>query len=234
MKLAILGASGQTGRLVVDRAVDKGHQVIAGARQTAEIETGQPGATAIRTDVTDLSQVRTAVRGSDAVISCIGAPGYTKDRVTIYSEGTATIIQAMKEEQVSRLVCVSTTGVNSHISADETWLYRRIVMPMLLRMGRTGYEDNALMEQIVHDSDVSATIVRAGGLFDSTDSPTTYEVRDPEDAGRFTARSDLAEALVGLAADHMDGVRTVGVFTTSGTPRLRDVLLREAFGRSTR
>lgn len=61
---------------------------------------------------------------------------------------------------------------------------------------------------------------------------TTYEIREPLDTGQFTARTDLADALVHLAAEQTDEVSTVGVFTTSGTPHLRDVLLREAFGRS--
>lgn len=139
----------------------------------------------------------------------------------------------MVELDVPRLVCVSTTGVNLEAPAHETWSYRKVVMPTLSRMGRTGYEDNARMEAIVRSSGLSATIVRAGGLFDTTNK-TTYEVRDPEEAGRFTSRSDLAHALVDLAGHDPEGVPTVGALTTSGTPRLRDVLLREAFGRSTR
>lgn len=137
----------------------------------------------------------------------------------------------MSEKGVSRLVCVSTTGVTLEPPAHETWFYRLVVMPMLLRMGRTSYEDNARMEQLVRDSGLAGTIVRAGGLFDPEGEATTYENREPLDTGRFTARTDLADALVHLAAEQTDGVSTVGVFTTSGTPLLRDVLLREAFGR---
>ena len=60
----------------------------------------------------------------------------------------------------------------------------------------------------------------------------TYEIREPLDIGQFTARMDLTDAPVLLAAEQTDEVSTVGVFTTSGTgtPYLRNVLLREAFG----
>lgn len=234
MDLVVIGASGQTGRLVVERAAAEGHRVTAAAREPDKVGVDHPRVSTVKADATDPDEVREVIRGHDAVISCLGAPGYTKDEVTIYSKGTGTIVEAMTELRVPRLVCVSTTGVTHEAPAHETWFYRTVVMPALLRMGRTGYEDNARMEEIVRTSGLSATIVRAGGLFDPEGHSTSYEIRDPEDTGRFTARADLADALVYLAEHDPEEISTVGVFSTSGTPRLRDVLLREAFGRATR
>lgn len=46
---------------------------------------------------------------------------------------------------------------------------------------------------------------RAGREMGPEGEATTYEIREPLDTGRFTARTDLADALVHLAAEQTDG-----------------------------
>ena len=94
---------------------------------------------------------------------------------------------------------------------------------MLLKMGRTLYEDMGRMEELVRAGGLDWTIIRPAGLFDTTD-PTEYIVGKPRTPGRFTARKDLADALVRSAVDHRDADEIVEVITTKWRAQLRQRL----------
>ncbi|MFD6162326.1 NAD(P)H-binding protein [Nocardia sp. NPDC060256] len=87
------------------------------------------------------------------------------------------------------------------------------------------------MENIVRTSDMDWTIMRAAGLFDRN-IRTSYEIRTPPTPGHYTARIDLADALLRAVVDGRRTRETVEVITTEGTPTIIDILRREAFGRS--
>ncbi|KAF0846552.1 NAD(P)-dependent oxidoreductase [Nocardia caishijiensis] len=71
MKIAVLGATGQTGRLIVALALDRGHEVIALARRPDQIA-ARPNLRVVRADVAEPGSVPAAVRGADAVLSGLG------------------------------------------------------------------------------------------------------------------------------------------------------------------
>ncbi|MGW1996394.1 NAD(P)-dependent oxidoreductase [Embleya sp. NPDC001921] len=73
MKIAVLGSTGPTGRLVIARALERGHHVTALARRPEQLETPASGnLRVVRADVTDAGTVATAIEGADVVISALG------------------------------------------------------------------------------------------------------------------------------------------------------------------
>ncbi|WP_331769317.1 NAD(P)H-binding protein (plasmid) [Embleya sp. NBC_00888] len=73
MKIAVLGSTGQTGRLVITRALERGHDVTALARRPEQPETpASPNLRVVRADVTDAGTVAAAIEGADVVISALG------------------------------------------------------------------------------------------------------------------------------------------------------------------
>ncbi|MCY0944162.1 NAD(P)-dependent oxidoreductase [Streptomyces antarcticus] len=73
MKIAVLGSTGQTGRLVIARALERGHDVIALARRPERVDA--PAADnlwVVRADVTHPGSVTAAVEGADVVVSTLG------------------------------------------------------------------------------------------------------------------------------------------------------------------
>jgi putative NADH-flavin reductase len=70
MKLLVLGASGKTGALVVERALAKGHQVVVLVRDSTKLHGN--GHQVITGDATVPGDVLGAVEGTDAVIDTIG------------------------------------------------------------------------------------------------------------------------------------------------------------------
>ncbi|MER6266533.1 NAD(P)H-binding protein [Streptomyces sp900105755] len=231
MKLVVFGANGPTGRQVTAQAVAEGHTVTAVTRRPAEFPLSDPRLRVAGADVLDPGAVARAVAGQDAVISTLGVP-YSRQPVTVYSEGITHITRAMTEHGVRRLVCVSSTVLFGVPAPGETYFFRKVLEPLIARtMGRTVYEDMRRMEEIVLDGDHRWTVVRPAGLFDA-DTVSDYQVATSRLPGRFTARADLGNALLTEAVGDLHVGAFVDVRTTEGVPGILDVIRHEAFGGS--
>ena len=229
VELAVFGANGPTGRLVVRRALDAGHRVTAVTRKPEQYPVSSPHLHVVLADVTDPDAVERAVTGTQAVISTFGVP-YGRHEVTVYSEGIAHITRAMITQGVDRLVCVSSTTVAPGDAPGESLFWRRVLIPFLRHVvGRTVYDDMERMEAIVQAGSLDWTIVRPGGLFDEAEPTDDYEVAAQRLPGRVTSRADLADTLIREAVEPQHSRSIVEVITRSDLPGFTR-FLTEAFG----
>ncbi|MFG2005910.1 NAD(P)-dependent oxidoreductase [Spirillospora sp. NPDC048911] len=228
MKLVVFGANGPTGRLVTRQALAEGHAVTAVTRDPDAFPIRDPRLRVAGADALDAARVDGVVAGHDRVISTLGVP-YTKETVTIYSQGARNITAAMARHGLRRLVCVTSIGVHPELPPEEKLIFRKVIGPLLLAMGRPLYEDARRMEDIVRATDLDWTIVRPSGLFD-TETVSDYRVAvEPQRLpGMFTSRADLADALVREAVDDRHVRTCIEVITTRGTPGYARVFLKEA------
>lgn len=219
MDLAVFGASGPTGRLVVGQALAAGHHVIAVTRKPDQYPLNSPHLDVVGADVTDACGVeRVLATGAQAVISTFGVP-YTRNPVTVYSRGVAAVVRAMTAQGVRRLVCVSSANVATEPEPGAPLLWRTAVRPLLRNvLGRTLYADMRRMEEIVQGSGLDWTIVRPAGLFDTARPTGDYEVAARRLPGRVTSRADLADTLVREAVAPQHPRATIEVMTRSATP----------------
>ena len=72
MRLVVFGATGGTGRCVVDQALAAGHQVLAVVRNPGAIATRHPQLEVLKADVRDSATFRSALVGADAVVNALG------------------------------------------------------------------------------------------------------------------------------------------------------------------
>ena len=230
MRLAVFGANGPTGRQVVRQALAAGHQVTAVTRKPDEYPLSSSNLDVVAADVTDPEGVkRVLATGARAVISTYGVP-YTRDKVTVYSRGAATIVRAMIEHGVERLVCVTSSTLATEHAPGESLFGRRILHPLLRNiLGRTLYDDMERMERIVRDSDLDWTIVRPGGLFDTAEPTDDFEVAAQHLPGRVTSRADLAATLLREATERQHPRAIIEVVTRSATPP-PTTFVKEAYG----
>ena len=226
MKLVIFGANGQTGRFATALALNAGHQVVAVTRRPHAFPLAGPELTVAEADARDASAVRPLVAGVDAVVSTLGVT-FTREAVDTYSVGTGNIVAAMRAARTRRLVVVSSTAAYPTRRSHPP-LTLKLVEPILTHtIGKTVYDDMRRTETIVRDSGLDWTIVRPSGLFDLPES-TNYVRGEVDPVGGFTARIDLADYVVSLAADSASARRTVIVSTTENTPSLWQIIRREA------
>ena len=94
MKIAVFGASGKTGILIVYQALNQGHIVTAFARQSSKVTIQHKNLRVIQGEIQDLEKVRMAVEGQDAVLCALGIDKNKPN--TILSDGTRNILKAME------------------------------------------------------------------------------------------------------------------------------------------
>ena len=99
MKLVVVGATGGTGRNVIERAKAAGHDVIAAVRRPEAVD----GARAVKADVLDPASLAVAFTGADAVISTIG-PANMRKPGTMLSDGVGNMVAACEACGVKRFV----------------------------------------------------------------------------------------------------------------------------------
>ena len=225
MRLTVFGASGGTGRRLVERALAAGHQVTAVTRHPDSIPPRE-GLTVVGADVADADAVDTAIAGSDAVLSALGV-SYSRKPISVYSQGATNIIVAMHRHGVKRLVVVSSAPLDPAYRPSDSLFFTRVMEPLFMRRpGRTTYEDMRRMESLVRSSDLEWTIVRSCWLFDAA-AVTDYRLAENSAGGLFTARADLAASMLAQLADDRFVHKVVGVATPVGTPSIIRQIWRE-------
>ena len=193
MKIVIFGANGSVGKILTQQAVTQGHQTRAVTRHPETFPIRGDGLEVMRGDVLVPSDVAQAVEGQEVVLSLFGVP-YTFKPVSVYSQGMAHILDAMRASGVRRLVCVTSGGTNPRHDPDEGFVFGWIMKPLF---GRTLYADMRRMEDLVMHSDRDWTIVRPARLVD-TPTVTAYHVHEGYmvQGVRETSRADLADFML--------------------------------------
>ena len=192
MHILIVGATRGIGRQLLEQALMAGHAVTALVRNPQRLATQHQRLKVVKGDILDADSVALAVAGQDAVCCTIGVKA-PWPRVTVFSEGTRNLLQAMKKTGVKRLICV--TGIGAGDSKGHGgFLYDRIFYPLV---NRTIYADKDRQESLLKASDVDWTIVRPGFL---TNGPMTKNYRTPTDMTGVTAgwisRADVAHFIL--------------------------------------
>lgn len=188
MKIALFGATGGTGQQALAQALALGHEVKALARHPERVVAGSAddaGLTIIQGDVLDVGAVGACIDGVDAVICILGT---RRGEAPIEARGTESILAAMAEHGVRRLIAVTSLGVGD--SRDQVPGYFKLMMKTLLKAIIAAKDEQ---ERLIQASNLDWTIVRPGGL---TDGPRTGQYRVGTDrsirAGRI-ARADVAD-----------------------------------------
>ncbi len=164
MKLVIFGATGKIGRHLITQSLEQGHEVTAFVRDPNKVDLQHKDLRILQGDVLSPADVKAAIQGQDAVLCALGMPIFNREKLR--EKGTRYIIDAMKQLDVKRLVCLSVHGVgDSHPMLPLS--YKLIVMPLLFRWV---IADHFAQETLVKNSGLDWVITRAVNF---TDAPFT-------------------------------------------------------------
>ena len=170
-RVLILGATGGTGRHVVEQAVAAGLDVTVLVRTPGNLSAAAGAVRVITGDVTNPSALDSAAAKQDAVISALGVgksfqPGGLIRRVA------PVLVAAMEKNGVKRLVFTSAFGVGA-TRRDVPFVPRLFIVTLL----REVYADKEAGEAAIMGSSLDWTIVYPVGL---TDGPGTGRYRTGE------------------------------------------------------
>jgi putative NADH-flavin reductase len=199
--IIVFGASGGTGRLVVQRALEEGHQVTVIARNPDSFTIRHDRLDLIKGDIFQPYTFEKAMAGKDAVISCLGIQ--KREPTKVYSEGVSNIIKAMEIYSLKRIICLSAGAVI--VPPKGSFMMRFIIKNILQKRFAHLYSDMLIMEQILRATDLNFTVIRPPWLRDA--KPTgNYRSAINEYLSNPTkiARADLADYIV----THLMDVKT--------------------------
>lgn len=197
MKIAVFGATGGTGRLVVQQSLEKGYAVVAFTRSPQKLELKDDKLTVFEGDIQNADQVSTAIAEVDAVVSALG-PTDNKTQFVV-SRGMENILAGMKGHGVRRLVVSAGAGVGD--PQDEPGLFNKGMNLLLKMISRNVYEDMVRVVQLVRESEMDWTVVRAPML---TDDPATGQVKIAwvgKGLGMRLSRADFAAFMLEQVED---------------------------------
>lgn len=187
MRVAVLGATGRTGRAVVEELRRRGHDVTVLVRDAAR---APAGTRVVVGDVRDGAALAQVVEGADAVVSALGP---TKGEVHLHATVAPALVAAMQAAGVRRVVGVSGAGVDA--PGDRKRPRDRAISAVMGVVTRAMVADKRAELDVLAASDLDWTLVRPPRL---GDGPSTGEVEhDAHVSARSTtmARADLAVLL---------------------------------------
>ncbi len=197
MKLAVFGASGRTGRHLVEQTLAEGQEVRALVRDPWKRPISHDRLTVIRGDVLDAAKVEETVAGPDAVLSTLGQTNTSpKD---VQTRGTKNIVAAMGEHGVRRLVSLTGAGVRD--PQDQPKLVDKVITLLLRRLQPDLLEDGVRHAEVIKGSGLEWVIVRGPRL---TEGPRKGEYRVGmigENSGIQILRADLADFMLRQTKD---------------------------------
>ena len=186
--LFVLGATGGTGRALVEQALGRGHRVTALVRSPEKLGPPREGLTVIRGDPRNADELRRALPDHEAVLSALGPPGIGPS--TLVADSARSTVAALQATGMRRLLVVGVAVLFENDGLLNAFARRTFL--------RNVAKDHAEMERILGASGLDWTIVRPPRL---TNGPLTraYGVADgrmPPGAGLTISRADVADFLL--------------------------------------
>ncbi|KAL5187824.1 hypothetical protein HKD37_05G013431 [Glycine soja] len=181
-KVFVAGATGSTGKRIVEQLLAKGFAVKAGVRDIDKAKTilssANPSLQIVKADVTEGSDKLAEAIGDDseAVVCATGfRPGW--DLLApwkVDNFGTVNLVEACRKHNVNRFILISSILVNGAAMGQ-------LLNPAYIFLNVFGLTLVAKLqaEKYIRKSGINYTIIRPGGL--RNDPPTGNVVMEPED-----------------------------------------------------
>jgi uncharacterized protein YbjT (DUF2867 family) len=161
MRLFVLGATGRTGKHILDLGLARGHHLTAFVRSPGKITRRDGALTVVAGDPLRADQMARALAGHDAVLSAIGpSPRDAFRPSTLLTECAASAMAAM-----------TTVGADRFTAVSSALLFpdRRLSFAFFRWFIQHHLRDLAGMEAVVQASRASYTIARPPRLVDTPD-----------------------------------------------------------------
>uniref|UniRef100_A0A3Q3X5S3 NAD(P)-binding domain-containing protein n=1 Tax=Mola mola TaxID=94237 RepID=A0A3Q3X5S3_MOLML len=209
MKIAVLGATGQTGLYLAHQALQQGHTVTAVIRNPRKLTVHHDNLKVAEADIFSADSLKAHFKGQDVIMSCLGFPASFYSGVTGYTESMKAVISAMREVRVNRIITMTSWYTEPNSGAQSSFLIRFLLLPMIQSILKNMYE----MEQLLKETDdISWTVVRSPGLKNLPSSGKTQEFLIHEGyfvpdssgnpAGSTVGRGDVARFMLSLLSSN--------------------------------
>lgn len=195
MKITIFGATGATGKNVIEQALAQGNEVTAFVRNPEKMDIKNDKLIVTQGDVTNAQDVEDAVAAVDGVLVTLGAsPDMQADLVM--EQGTRNILDAMKKHGVKRIIVQSSYPMSG--SQEGVAFLKQVGMgDEQIAMVQPVLDDKAKQEDALRESGLEYTIVRPL-MLNNEPKTGTYRVGETLDikVGDAISRADVADFML--------------------------------------
>ena len=190
MNIALIGATGRTGHIVLADLRRRGHTVTALVRDPARLGDPDPGVRVVVGSSTDRDAIGEMLPGSDAVLSALGPTANESD---LHTATARLLVAAIPAQGVTRFIGISGAGMD--VPGDQKGTRDRIISTLIRTVGGAVARDKPAEYRVLADSPLVWTLVRPPRLLDA---PATGRIgHDPHKPGHWSIpRADLAVFLV--------------------------------------
>jgi len=163
MKIVIFGASGKTGSLLVEDALNAGFEVVVYVRKKESVKSKHSNLKIVEGQLNDKEKLKSAISGSDACISTLGGNSLTKHSTEII-QGIDNIVNTMDAEEIKRFIYLSSfgTGESRYYMPQPI---RFLILDIMLRVPIADHDTN---EKRIMKSNLHWTIIQPGSLTDGS------------------------------------------------------------------
>ncbi|MBS7564744.1 SDR family oxidoreductase [Mucilaginibacter sp. Bleaf8] len=203
-KILLFGATGRTGGLVINYALEKGYSVVALVRSPDKIKVQSPQLTVIKGSPTDANDVRLAMKGCDAVISALSAlsekESFSFKKIEpphVLETTIRNAIDSMKANHVRRIITLSSIGAGNSFNLAP-WYMRLIIR---ITNFKIVFADHTRQETLLQQSDLDWTIARPVALTNGTELKKLVVSYHKTPSPFHISRSLLAKFLVDCIDD---------------------------------
>jgi putative NADH-flavin reductase len=198
MKLAIFGATGETGKQLVKQALEKGYKVTSYVRSPSKLNINHECLTIIHGELTEKIAIERAVSGVDAVISVLGPRGSSKNKPI--TQGMQNIISAMEKHNVRRLIISSTLSLSD--PEDLPDFKSRVLISLVKLINLAAYEEIINVGKVVQSSNLDWTIIRLPLLNNNTKSgKVKVGYMGKKEVGLKISRASIADFMLKQVQD---------------------------------
>ncbi len=166
-RVLVLGGTGRTGALVIDRALDAGWAVNILARQPDKVTWGNADIEVFRGTPENAADIDPAMAGCSAVIGTLNNARASDspfakivNSPTLLTDCYANIIAAMQRHDVRRIVHLGASGAGDSFQTAP-WIFKQFIKRTNLGVA---YQDHEGVEAALAASDLDWTVGRAVGL----------------------------------------------------------------------
>lgn len=171
MKLALFGATGRTGHLLLEQALASGHEVSALIRDSNKISGRHERLKLLEGNAHDASKVEAVVADAEVVLCTLGHTATSAKDVLAVS--MKHILSAMTQTGVRRLIVETGAGLRDKQDPPPS-VGDRVMVRLLLLFARDMFEDAGRQAELIRASDLDWVLVRAPRL---TNKPRTGDYR---------------------------------------------------------
>jgi putative NADH-flavin reductase len=172
LRILIIGATGRLGRCLVDQALLSGFVVTALVRKPTSLTLVHERLVVVQGDLLDVASLQHVLPGHDAILVPVAPKaGKLRQKSDLLSKGALNLVSVLSTATPTRLMWVTSAGVDPEYVKRKNFVYRGIIEPFFLA---NIYADFKLSEDIVEKSSIAWVVIRPSRL---TDGPLTRTYR---------------------------------------------------------